>query len=117
MLVAGWVFVCALAGCSSSDETESVPVEQFPQKFASELCAAIAPCCMDAALTHVPATCRSNATDLFTQWVVNTNGRKVKYDASAAGECLSQIKSAYASCQMPTVVTAPACGKMFAGTV
>jgi hypothetical protein len=113
---------CALAfllvGCSSSDEGASppLPIEQFPQQFSSALCEAIGPCCLDAALPYVAATCKRSATEDFTNQVTYAEG-KLKYDAAAAGECLSQYKAALAKCQLPTELTASACAGIFKGAL
>lgn len=116
-LVLGWLFV--VMGCSGTDEGSStpVPLEQFPQQYSAALCESIAPCCKDAALPNTPATCKSNATQRFTTLATQGNSASIRYDAAAAGQCLSQIKSAFASCQSPTEVTAAACDRIFVGTL
>ena len=119
-----WVLAglgCALVllvGCSSSDEGAAapVPIEQFPQQFSSALCEAIGPCCLDAALPYVAATCKRSATEDLTSQVTYAEGKR-KYDAAAAGECLSQYKAALAKCQLPSDLTGGACSRVFKGTL
>jgi len=116
-LLLGWLLV--LVGCSGSDAGGStpVPIEQFPQQYSAALCEAIAPCCKDAALPHTPTACKTKATQYFTSVVTAESGPNNKYDAAAAGECLSQVKSAFANCQQPTPQAARACYRLFVGTL
>jgi hypothetical protein len=117
--VLGWMF--ALVGCSSAPDgggIAPIPIEQFSEQAASALCEALAPCCAEAELSHTPETCKSNATFQLEQWLgVGKSQQNLKYDAQAAGECLSQMKTAYASCQNAVVPPVGACRRIFVGTL
>jgi hypothetical protein len=115
--VLGWMF--ALVGCSSAPEEGGVapiPMDQFSERAASALCEALAPCCAAAELSHTSATCESNATLQLDALLATGNSLpNLEYDAQAAGDCLNQMKTAYASCQNAVVPPVGACRRIFVG--
>lgn len=85
------IWATSLFGCSSSDGAAPVPLEKLPQEFASALCESIAPCCMADSIPYTATTCKSTVTGTLTEFVTRNTG--AKYDAQAAGNCLSKLKS------------------------
>jgi hypothetical protein len=117
--------VCGLFGlfataCSSSDSGGGppVPLDQFPQQYATAYCDSIAPCCKTAEIPYDALTCKSTATNSFTQIVEQASGPNTTYDAVAAGNCLAALKATLQSCKsLASAFQGSACQGIFKGTL
>lgn len=93
----------------------SIPLEDFPAAYASALCDNIGPCCTQAGRTYDASSCKALVGALAASVVGSVNSGKVKYDASAAGQCLELAKSSAGSCNFD--FESAACDQVFTGTV
>lgn len=120
-VVAGGVLGLSSVACSPSNSGGSgatpVSQEQFPEAAAKVLCETVAPCCQSAQLAHDDASCKSTAVSDFTALVMKSSSPNRRYDAAAAGNCLSVIKSELQACQDFDEAVDSACAAMFVGTV
>jgi hypothetical protein len=108
----------ACSGKSTTSETGSVPLAQFPSLFSAALCDTIAPCCTAASVPYDSATCKRTATLFFQQYVDESSGPSTTYDAAAAGTCVDALKTALQSCSKFTdETTGAACSHIFVGSV
>ena len=119
--LAGVLGVSLAWACSSGSGTGggvgggNIPLEDLPEAYASTICDNIGPCCQQEGLTHDAAQCRAMIAGLMSQIVGQVQSGKVKYDGSAAGQCLQAAKPRVAACDLNLEIAA--CDTVFTGTV
>ena len=114
-----WLGLSSLACSPSNGGGSATPVseDQFPQAAAKVLCETVAPCCKAAQLAYEETSCKTTAVRDFTSFLTESSTPNNRYDAAAAGNCLSVLKSELEACKSFDEAADIACSAVFVGTV
>jgi hypothetical protein len=103
--------------CSSGNQggSSAAPVAEaaFPDQGAAALCDGLGTCCRSQGFAFDDAACRSVWRGQLASFAPASTA--VVYDANAAGECLSAMRSTLAACSA-TTVNSDACERIHVGT-
>lgn len=107
-----------VSACSDPDEPSPAAASDFVEQLAQATCAGLAPCCQRANIAYDQATCLTNARAEFADDLGRLSGPKFRYEASAAGGCLTEVKRVLAACEeFEDDTTGVACAGVFVGTL
>jgi hypothetical protein len=109
------------AACSGSTTNESggtpVPADQFVTRFVDAVCDSIGNCCQAAGFSYNREQCKTLGYIELGQEFEPNVPPNVKYDATAAGNCIQAAKNAALTCGAFDLDDEPSCAQIFNGTL
>lgn len=116
MALAGGLGAACSGQTSGGTGGGSGPVAQaeFVPALVDALCDGLAGCCQQAGHPYDSAKCRSGFEAFYGAFL--PSGPQVKYDAAAAGRCISALRGAAAGCAMDDDSSDQECEAVFEGS-
>lgn len=113
-----WIAACG--GTTSSNGSTPVAASDFAASYAHAICDNVGPCCQQGGLAYDANACVTSVQGLIQGLLVNpANASGSKYDANAAGNCISQISAIVKSCNETSAQRTAldqACSAVYSGT-
>jgi hypothetical protein len=112
-----WVWAAlSVVGCGKSDGgSDPIPQADLPKRVADLVCDSTAGCCRSGGFPIDVAACKAGYTAELQAGLADNLERGVRYDATAAGDCLAAAASNIVCGEVNEAAT-PACKRIFVGT-
>lgn len=116
LLILGGFLGCSSGTSPGPGSSSPIPLEDFPNVYADALCDNLASCCTQSGYTYDANECKATVKGFVGLFGGLVDKGTVKYDASAAGACMSQVPAYAKGCLQGSLASA-ACDSVFVGTV